>query len=341
MTTQTPDAELLELIAGLSTSQLEELVQSLPLPVAQALLEDLSSVEAVNLPDSPIRQAISIGEPFRVRPQLEYLSTVIVEALRDVENGIDRKIIVQMPPRSGKTTMLTMLTPAWIRARHPDWDIALVSHDPTLATSWGRQIRRWAETGRLGPGVRIAPDAGAVSEWETTERGKLLAVSYRESFTGRGCRVLCIDDPIKDLITAHSLIARDTVWDWWRAVAQTRLEPPSLVIVTLTRWHEDDIVGRLLSSDHDGDPDEWQVINLPAVAEENDQLGRAEGEPLLSPIIDETREEATTRLTKVRRSVGEATWAALYQQRPVPVRGCDLLDRLVALLDDRSEQRDS
>jgi predicted phage terminase large subunit-like protein len=88
-----------------------------------------------------------------------------------------------------------------------------------------------------------------------------------------------------------------------------------------TRWHEDDIVGRLLSTDYDGDPAEWQVINLPAIAEENDQLGRAVGDPLLSPIIEETPEQAVPRLEGVRRSVGSYTWAALYQQRPAPASG--------------------
>ena len=315
------DADLLDLISGLSAAELEDLVESLPLPVAEALIEELHTVEAAPPLSSPIEQALSMGEPFRTRPQLELLSDVMVRAVRDVENGIDWKIIVQMPPRSGKTTMLTLYTPAWIRARHPDWSIALTSHDGTLATSWGRQIRRWAESGKLGPRVKIAPDAGAVSGWETTERGQLLAISSRESFTGRGARVLVIDDPVKDFIDAHSQAARDAVWNWWKSVAQTRLEPPSLVIVTLTRWHEDDFVGRLLSADHDGDPADWEVVNLPAIAEENDQLGRAPGEPLLSPIIEETVEQAVERLAAVRRSVGTYTWNALYQQRPSPASG--------------------
>ena len=315
------DDDLLDLISGLSAAELEDLVESLPLPVVEALIEELHTVEAAPPLSSPIEQALSMGEPFRTRPQLEFLSDVMVRAVRDVENGIDRKIIVQMPPRSGKTTMLTLYTPAWIRARHLDWSIALTSHDGTLATSWGRQIRRWAESGKLGPRVKIAPDAGAVSGWETTERGQLLAISSRESFTGRGARVLVIDDPVKDFIDAHSQSARDAVWNWWKSVAQTRLEPPSLVIVTLTRWHEDDFVGRLLSADHDGDPADWEVVNLPAIAEENDQLGRAPGEPLLSPIIEETAEQAVERLAAVRRSVGSYTWAALYQQRPSPASG--------------------
>jgi len=315
------DDDIRHMLSGLSPAQIGELVDSLPPLAASALLDSLGGIESATLPASPIEQAYALGEPFRVRPQLEYLSSVIVDALHDVENGIDRKIIVQMPPRSGKTTMLTMLTPAWILALHPSWSVALVSHDPSLATSWGRQIRRWVEAGLLGPGVRVAPDAGAVSEWETTERGKLMAVSYRESLTGRGCRVLCIDDPIKDAVSAHSLIARDAVWDWWRSVAQTRLEPPSLVIVTLTRWHDDDIVGRLLSSEFDGDPADWTVVELPAVAEEGDQLGREVGAPLLSPIIDEDDESATKRLEDVRRNVGEYVWAALYQQKPSPAQG--------------------
>ena len=94
------------------------------------------------------------------------MSDVIADAVRDVEEGRSRRLILAMPPRSGKSTLTTQHAPAWILRQHPDWPIALVSHDPSLAVSWGRQIRRWVEEGHVGD-VQIAPDAGAVSEWQT------------------------------------------------------------------------------------------------------------------------------------------------------------------------------
>src|SRR5699024_4690631 len=139
---------------------------------------------------------------------------------------------------------------------------------------------------------------------------------------GRGARVLVIDDPHKDFVDAHSATFRAAIWDWWLAVAQTRLEPPSLVIVIMTRWHEDDLVGRLLSKEYEGDPAAWERIRLPALADtENDPIGRELGEPLLSPLFTETREQAVERWAETRTAVGEYVWSALYQQSPSPAKG--------------------
>jgi predicted phage terminase large subunit-like protein len=158
--------------------------------------------------------------------------------------------------------------------------------------------------------------------------------SIRESITGRGARVMVLDDVVKDFAEAHSRPSRDFVWDWWKANSRTRLHPPSLVVAIGTRWHEDDFIGRLLSPEHEGDPDQWEIISLPALAEDPeaidprtrrpfgpDVLGRAPGEPLLSPIVEETPEEALERWADVRQAVGSYAWYALYQQRPQPADG--------------------
>jgi predicted phage terminase large subunit-like protein len=312
-------ADLLGLVRGLSDEQLADLVDGLSPAQAAALLAEVGGLG----PSVPTPSALGarLFDPYIERAHLTYLSDQVAAAVADVEAGQNRSLIIQMPPRSGKTTATTLLTPSWIMAEHPDWPVALTSHDGGLATSWGRQIRRWAEEGALGPGVRVARDAGAVSAWETVRGGKLLSLSLRESFTGRGAKVLIIDDPHKDFVDAHSSKMRDNVWEWWLSVAQPRLEPPYLVIVVMTRWHEDDFVGRLLSPDHEGDPDDWQVIRLPAIAEDGDLLGREPGEPLFSPLVEETPEQALERWATVRRSVGEYIWSAMYQQRPSPAKG--------------------
>lgn len=268
-----------------------------------------------------MEQALAMDSGFVERDHLRYLSDRFAQAVADVHNGQSRRLIIQMPPRSGKTTLATLHTPSWLLSQHPDWDIALTSHDGTLAAAWGRQIRRWVEDGMV-PGVAVARDAGAVKEWETTEGGGVLSRSLRESFIGRGARVLLIDDPHKDFADAHSEVSRDAIWDWWLSVAQTRLEPPSLVVVIMTRWHEDDLVGRLLSSDHEGNPDEWEVIRFPAIAGKDDVLGRSPGSPLLSPLLpDETVDEAVDRWSQQRLNVGSYVWASMYQQDPAPSHG--------------------
>ena len=133
---------------------------------------------------------------------------------------------------------------------------------------------------------------------------------------------MIIDDPVKDFVESHSLAYRQNLWNWWLSVAQTRLEPPYLVLVVMTRWHEDDFVGRLLSPDHEGDPRTWEKISLPALADtQDDALGRAEGEPLFSPLLEETPEKAIQRWEDVRQAVGTYTFASMYQQRPAPAKG--------------------
>jgi predicted phage terminase large subunit-like protein len=313
------DRALLDLITTLTEAELTDVVAAMSEDQARALLSTLAGEEE-HPPASPAEQAALVDEAFRLRDHLAYLSAAIAQAVTDVENGQNRRLIIEMPPRSGKTTMSTLHAPAWIMRRHPDWPIALTSHDGGLATDWGRQIRRWVEEGKVGS-VALAKDAGAVSRWETTAGGKLLSISLRESFTGRGAKVLVIDDPHKDNVEAQSAKLRGNVWDWWLSVAQTRLEPPYLVIVVMTRWHEDDLVGRLLSKDYPGNPGDWEVIRLPALAEDHDIMGRTPGEPLLSPLVIEDADAARMRWADQRQSVGEYVWAAMFQQRPAPAKG--------------------
>lgn len=313
--------EIVELLDGLSDDDLADLVEGLPAGYVATLVSSLGGADEDVAASTLLEMAERIDEDFRVRPHLRYISDRLTRAVHDVEGGTSRRLVIEMPPRSGKTTLATMNFAAWILSRHPDWPIALTSHDGGLATSWGRQIRRWVEAGRLGGQVAIARDSGAASAWETTRKGKVLSISTRESFTGRGAKVIVVDDPHKDFVDAHSSTMRDNVWDWWLSVAQTRLEPPSLVVVIMTRWHEDDLVGRLLSTDYPGNPGDWEVIRLPAIAEEGDTLGRAVGEPLYSPLLDEDAEQALARWREVETSVGTYVWSAMYQQRPAPSKG--------------------
>jgi predicted phage terminase large subunit-like protein len=211
----------------------------------------------------------------------------------------------------------------------------LLSHDPSLASGWGRQVRRHVEESGSQIGLSISPDAGAAKEWETPQGGGLLSRSIRESVTGRGAKVMILDDLVKDFAEAHSPTTRDFTWDWWLANSRTRLHPPSLVVVIGTRWHEDDFIGRLLSDEYEGSPDQWEVLNIPALAEEpeavnpntkepfgEDILGRFPGEPLLSPLLPfETVPEALDRWQDIRVAVGEYAWAGLFQQRPAPAAG--------------------
>jgi predicted phage terminase large subunit-like protein len=315
------DDELRHLVAGLTYDEIQELVDDLPPPLVSALLSEVNELRSEkDLPGSPLALARSMDDGFVTRPHLDLLDKRIAQAVRDVENGQNRRLIVEMPPRSGKSTTASLYTPAWVMQRHPSWPIVLTSYDDALAVSWGRQIRRWVESGALGD-VRVAKDAGAASAWETTAGGQIRALSIRQALTGYGAKCLVVDDPHKDFIEAHSKTVRDNVWNWWLSVAQTRLEQPYLVIVVQTRWTTDDLVGRLLSSDYEGDSADWEEIRFPAIAEQHDVLGREPGDPLFSPLLVETRDEALQRWTDTQRSVGSYVWSAEYQQRPAPAKG--------------------
>lgn len=313
--------EDLGLLLSLPEADLDAFIEDLPPAEAQAVLDLLTAADLGGSSDpTPAEQAARLDPGYRIRPHVRMLADTIERAMRDVEQGRSRRIIVTLPPRAGKSTLTSLHTPSWVLRRHPSWPVVLLSHEANFATYWGRQVRRQIESGQV-PGVTLAGDAGAASEWETTAGGGVLARGVKGSLTGRGAKVMIIDDPVKDYADAHSKTHREALWDWWLSVAQTRLEPPSLVLVVMTRWHEDDFVGRLLSDEREGDPSDWEVIRVPAVAEEGDPLGREVGEPLLSPLLDESPEEASARWAQLRRDVGAYTWASLYQQRPAPDEG--------------------
>ena len=280
---------------------------------------------------NPALQALELDPRYRIRPHIDYLANKIAEAVRDVERGISRRMIVSMPPRAGKSTLTSLYTPLWILRRHPEWKIMMASYDGGLTTGWARQQRTLIED-RPDLGIALERDGGAGGKWQTVEKGGMFATGVGGAMTGRGAKVMLIDDPIADFVSAHSLRIRDNLWNWWLSVAQTRLEPPSLVIVVMTRWHEDDFVGRLLSKEYEGDPAEWEEIVLPAIADRGkdalgrpmDPLGREEGQPLYSPLPsldDEDEEAAIKRWNKVKVDVGSYTFASMYQQRPAPQKG--------------------
>lgn len=322
MSATAADLELYEALLNADPEELERIVSSLPAEAIQPLLGMVGASSSVEMPESVAEQALELDEGYQVVPHLAYLSERLSAAVADVERGISRKLLVAMPPRHGKTEMISVYLPLWLLRRNHNLKVGIISHSPNLAAVWGRRIRRMVERHGAQLGLSIAPDAGAVSEWETLEGGGVTSRSIGQALAGVGFNVLIVDDPTRDFAAAHSAAARQSVWEWWTANATTRLEPPSLVVVVQTRWHEDDLTGRLLSRDHEGDPDEWEQIVIPALAEEGDVLGREPGEPLRSPLVpNESREQALARFAQIKRDVGSYTWAALYQQSPAPAQG--------------------
>jgi predicted phage terminase large subunit-like protein len=291
--------------------------------------------------ETPLLLAQAVDSSYVARSHLTFLADRLAQAVKDVEAGQSRYISVSMPPRLGKSFLTSVFFPLWVLHKHPEWDLMLLSHDPSLATLWGKQVRRGVENQGSMLNLALAKDAGAAKEFEVrplddeaAKTGSVLSRSIRESVTGRGAKVMILDDIVKDFAAAHSKTERDFVWDWWTANSRTRLHTPALVVAIGTRWHEDDFIGRLLSHEYDGDPAQWEVISFPALAEHPDAvdprtkapygpdaLGRKPGEPLLSPIVKESIEEALARWADIKQAVGSYAWAALFQQRPEPSEG--------------------
>lgn len=248
------------------------------------------------------------------RTHTDHLAAVLSQAVEDAENGKDTRIVVEMPPGEGKSSICSVAAPLYALARNPTWEIALVSAEQSLATKWSRDCQRAVADGMV-PGVGVSAQTTAVTEWETTDGGSFLARGVGGAITGRRIKVLVIDDPVKGLADAHSKVQREMLWDRWQSVLKTRMRPGSVVVLVQTRWHEDDLAGRLLKT---GD---WLEVRFPAIAEDEDVLGREPGEPLLSPMVEETSEQALARWAQIRGEVGEYVWNALYQQRPSPPGG--------------------
>ncbi len=227
-----------------------------------------------------------------------------------------KRLIVTEPPRHGKSELISRYFPAWYLGHNPDERVILTSYEADFASSWGRKARDLVEEyGAELFGVRVRQDSSAANRWDIEgHSGGMVTAGAGGPITGRGGNVIIIDDPFKNAEEANSKRIRDKVWEWYQSTLYTRLEPGGAIIIVMTRWHEDDLVGRLLNPEY-GEVEDWETINLPAVAEEGDVLGREPGEALWPERYD------LVELGRIKKTVGSYWWNALYQQRPSPPEG--------------------
>jgi predicted phage terminase large subunit-like protein len=166
----------------------------------------------------------------------------------------------------------------------------------------------------------VSPDSAAAHSWETTVGGGMHTAGVGGEFTGRGFDLMVVDDPIKNAEQANSEVYRQKLIDWYQTTFYTRLEPNGSIIATMARWHEEDLFGYLIDEMKAGG-EKWEIINLPAIAEGNDPMGRKPGEalwPRRRPRVELVGEDGEGG---IKRAVGSRTWASLYQQRPAPDDG--------------------
>ncbi len=258
---------------------------------------------------------------------------LLAAALDGVVCGEIDRLMIFAPPQHGKSELASVRLPAFWLGRRPDDPVILAGYAASLAYSKSRQSRQIVESeefAELFPGVTTRRDSRAVDHWELDggRRGGMLAVGVGGPVTGHGGLLGIIDDPLENWEQAQSQTIRDKIWEWWRSTFRTRLWEGGAIVLIQTRWHEDDLAGRLLQDQ----PGQWSVLRLPAVAETQDErdennkrlglptgtldpLGREPGKPLCPSRF------SAEALAQLRRDVGSMAWHAQYQGTPRAAEG--------------------
>lgn len=250
-------------------------------------------------------------------PHLSELDRFLMDATRYAETGGAEGIghlMVEMPPRHGKTMTISRLYPTWHLGRNPDQRVILASYGASLAKKNSRYTRNVLRMTRYHEvfDVTLDPASSAAEAWDIEgHEGGLDAMGVGGGVTGKGGHIIIVDDPVKSREEAESETYRQKVYDWFNDDLYTRREPGAAVIVVMTRWHQDDLIGRLLRDDEEV----WTRVRFPAFAEDADGLGRTPGAALWPGRYDERA------LSEIQRRLGPYSWSALYQQNPVPSEG--------------------
>lgn len=266
-------------------------------------------------PEDPDNAELSRYDP-------QYFHRALAAALQEVEKGVIRKLIITFPPRHGKTELAGKRFPAWFVGRDPYRYVAVCTYNQPFADGYGKAVRgimRSPSYKQVFPNVNLAKGSQSSSAMETEEGGALYFLGRGGTITGRGADLVIIDDPIKNSEEAGSQLVRDQLWEWFTADIKSRfMSDMGVMIIIQTRWHEDDLVGRLTdptNPHYDADEAaEWKIINIPAIAEEDDVLGREPGAALWP-------ERFGIEYLRNFQRTNKKKFSALYQQRPTPEDG--------------------
>ena len=236
---------------------------------------------------------------------------LLLDGLEAVERGEIERLMVCMPPGSAKSTYASVEFPAWYLGRNPKQSVIAASHTQELAERFGRRVRNIVASPEFAPvfGFGVAGDSSSAGRWDTEQGGEYFAAGVGGSITGRRADLAVIDDPVKSREDADSERSRVKAWDWYTNDLLTRLKPGARQIVVMTRWHEDDLGGRILERERK----RWHLIELAMEALPNDPLGRKAGERLWPEWF--TDDMVTTAKMDMR------AWNALYQQQPAADEG--------------------
>lgn len=263
---------------------------------------------------------------------LRYISSILGP---EIINGGGR-FIITCPPRHGKSELISNWLPTWFLYNWPQGRVILGSYALEFASKWGEKVKTNLTENRLIE-TPLSMSTKAKKKFATLDGGQMICAGVGGPITGEGADLFIIDDPLKNYQDAMSELIRERHKDWYRSVVRTRLEPGASVVVLQTRWHEDDLAGWLMSNrDREDDPNRkpWTVINMPAIAEENDILGRGMGEPLCPERF------GVQDLKEIESDLEDLIWSAMYQQRPTALKGNIILKEWLKFYDTRPESFD-
>lgn len=258
----------------------------------------------------------------------EEICTELDMFLEAVQQKRSPRLMLTMPPRAGKSELVSRRFPAYALGRFPNMSLIGTSYGADLASRMNRDIQRiiddpvyeklFPETRLSGKNVRTVASGNYLRNSDIFEivghRGSYRSAGVGGGITGMGGDILLIDDPIKDRAEADSQTIRQSVWDWYTSTLYTRLAPGGGILLVQTRWHMDDLAGRLLEAERMGEGDRWRMINFPAIAE-HDEKHRKAGEAL------HPERYPLEQLLTIKKAIGTRDWEALYQQHPTPDGG--------------------
>lgn len=291
----------------------EKLIKNLPKSEAAdllAMMEELEERKAVQFAQNDFLAFIAAVDPaYKFGTHLKRLGNLLM----DVETGEKDRIAVSMAPRMGKSQMISIYYPAWYLGRHPDHKVIVASHTADLAVVMARKVRNLLQTAeyqRIFPKTKIASDAKAAAQWNTTAGGEYFAIGVGGALAGRGAHLIIADDPLSEQdIKAGNTTSLDTTYEWFSAGLRTRLMPGGKICVLHTRWHQRDLIGRLLKdSAMNAGGDKYEAFEFPAILNEG-----TENEKSIWP-----EQWSLEDLQRTRASMHHIMWQwyAQYQQNP-------------------------
>jgi predicted phage terminase large subunit-like protein len=275
-----------------------------------ALLDELEARKRVSICQNDFLAFIAaLDATYKFGTHLKRLGALLMQ----VEQGHKDRVAVSMAPRMGKSQMISIYYPAWYLGRHPDHKVIVASHTAELAVDMARKVRNLMQTAeyrQIFPQTAIAADAKAAGKWNTSQGGEYFAIGTGGALAGRGADLIIVDDPLSEQdIKAGNTDSLDTTYEWFRAGLRTRLMPGGRICILHTRWHQRDLIGRLIKDAAlNPDGDQYEIFEFPAILDTDDPESPQKS---LWP-----EQWSLDSLLRTRASMPAWQWNAQYMQNP-------------------------